>query len=214
MLSRGPDTPDPEARLIEIFVDADACPVKDEVYVVATRYGVPVAVVANTRIGVPQGLGVEMVVVDRGPDAADDWIVDHVHPADVVVTADFSHFTNVAENDMRKPPYSDMMDIAIERADHIHARVGSSEAPQVADPRVGSGLKWTELFESWWDRIVEARLAEGRQWLTVNAEFGPPPYQPAHPDGAPLSDIWDVCLWTSDRFRDRWQGRCAIAGRG
>jgi uncharacterized protein YaiI (UPF0178 family) len=88
MLSRGPDTPDPEARLIEIFVDADACPVKDEVYVVATRYGVPVAVVANTRIGVPQGLGVEMVVVDRGPDAADDWIVDHVHPADVVVTAD------------------------------------------------------------------------------------------------------------------------------
>jgi hypothetical protein len=130
------------------------------------------------------------------------------------ITADFSHFTNVAENDMRKPPYSDMMDIAIERADHIHARVGSSEAPQVADPRVGSGLKWTELFESWWDRIVEARLAEGRQWLTVNAEFGPPPYQPAHPDGAPLSDIWEVCLWTSDRFRDRWQGRCAIAGRG
>ena len=74
--------------MIEIFVDGDACPVKDEVYVVATRYGVPVCVVANSRIGVPEGLGIEMVVVDRGPDAADDWIAEHVQRADVVVTAD------------------------------------------------------------------------------------------------------------------------------
>ena len=74
--------------MIEIFVDADACPVKDEVYVVAARYGVPVAVVANARLHVPDGLGVELVVVDRGPDAADDWIAGHVRPGDVVVTAD------------------------------------------------------------------------------------------------------------------------------
>jgi uncharacterized protein YaiI (UPF0178 family) len=74
--------------MIEIFVDADACPVKDEVYVVATRYGVPVALVANARLFVPEGLGIELVVVDRGPDAADDWIVDHLRPGDVVVTAD------------------------------------------------------------------------------------------------------------------------------
>lgn len=74
--------------LIEIFVDADACPVKDEVYVVATRYGVPIALVANARLHVPEGLGIELVVVDRGPDAADDWIALHVRPGDVVVTAD------------------------------------------------------------------------------------------------------------------------------
>ena len=74
--------------MIEIFVDADACPVKDEVYVVATRYGVPVALVANARLYVPDGLGIELIVVDRGPDAADDWIVDHLRPGDVVVTAD------------------------------------------------------------------------------------------------------------------------------
>ncbi len=73
---------------IEIFVDGDGCPVKDETYVVATRYGLRVALVANTQLGVPRGLGVEMIVVEQGPDAADDWIVEHVRPGDVVVTAD------------------------------------------------------------------------------------------------------------------------------
>jgi len=75
-------------EMIEILVDADGCPVKDEVYVVATRYGVRVALVANARLSVPDGFGVEMVVVDQGPDVADDWIVENVRPGDVVVTAD------------------------------------------------------------------------------------------------------------------------------
>lgn len=74
--------------MIEIFVDGDACPVKDETYVVATRYGVRVALVANSRIAVPEGFGVEMIRVGGGPDAADDWIVEHVRSGDVVVTAD------------------------------------------------------------------------------------------------------------------------------
>jgi uncharacterized protein YaiI (UPF0178 family) len=74
--------------VIAIFVDADACPVKDEVYVVATRYGLRVAVVANAPVYVPAGMGVQMIVVDRGPDAADDWIAERVEPGDVVITAD------------------------------------------------------------------------------------------------------------------------------
>jgi uncharacterized protein YaiI (UPF0178 family) len=74
--------------VIEIFIDGDACPVKDEVYVVSTRYGVRVALVANAAMHVPDGFGVEMVVVDEGPDAADDWIVENVRRSDVVVTAD------------------------------------------------------------------------------------------------------------------------------
>lgn len=69
-------------------MDGDACPVKDETYAVAARYGVPVALVANARQNVPFDLGVEMVVVDRGPDAADDWIVESARQGDVVVTAD------------------------------------------------------------------------------------------------------------------------------
>jgi uncharacterized protein len=72
----------------EIFVDADACAVKDEVYVVATRHGVLVTLVANQRMHVPPGLGAELVLVDGAPDAADDWIAEHVRGGDVVVTGD------------------------------------------------------------------------------------------------------------------------------
>jgi uncharacterized protein len=72
----------------EIFVDGDACPVKDEVYAVAARLGLAVVVVANQRINVPRDLGVEMVVVAEGPDAADDWIAEEVREGDIVITAD------------------------------------------------------------------------------------------------------------------------------
>lgn len=74
--------------MLEIFVDGDGCPVKDETYVVATRYGVPVALVANSRLAVPEGFGVELVLVEQGPDAADDWIAENVRPGDVVITSD------------------------------------------------------------------------------------------------------------------------------
>ncbi len=130
------------------------------------------------------------------------------------ITAGFSHFTTVAESDLSLPAYARLVDAAIARADHIHARVGSAHAPQVADPRVGEGLAWTERFEAWWDRIVEQRLAEGRERLTVNPEFGPPPYQPVDPrSGAPLADPWEVCLWMAERFRARWAGRLQASGR-
>jgi uncharacterized protein YaiI (UPF0178 family) len=74
-----------------VYVDADACPVKDEVYKVAARYGLAVKVVANSWMRIPGGLpngSVEMIVVPEGPDAADDWIASRVTTADIVVTAD------------------------------------------------------------------------------------------------------------------------------
>jgi hypothetical protein len=74
--------------MTEIFVDGDACPVKDEVYAVAARLGLAVVVVANQRMHVPTDLGVEMVVVAEGPDAADDWIAEEIRPLDIVITAD------------------------------------------------------------------------------------------------------------------------------
>jgi uncharacterized protein YaiI (UPF0178 family) len=77
-----------EGFVTELFIDADACPVKDEVYAVAARYGLHVVVVANQRINVPHDLGVEMVVVPDGPDAADDWIAEEIRANDVVITAD------------------------------------------------------------------------------------------------------------------------------
>lgn len=74
--------------MIRIFVDGDGCPVKDETYRVAARYEIPVLLVANSRLGVPEGLQVEMILVEQGPDAADDWIAENAGPGDVVVTGD------------------------------------------------------------------------------------------------------------------------------
>jgi uncharacterized protein YaiI (UPF0178 family) len=73
---------------ISIFVDADACPVKAEIYRVAGRYGLKVYVVANSFIGVPRDPRIERVVVNDSFDAADDWIAERVGATDIVVTAD------------------------------------------------------------------------------------------------------------------------------
>jgi hypothetical protein len=74
--------------MIDIYVDADACPVKDEVYQVAARHDVTVRLVANAPLRVPAGAGVELIVVDAGPDAADDFIAANIQRDDVAVTAD------------------------------------------------------------------------------------------------------------------------------
>ncbi|MBV8687039.1 MAG: YaiI/YqxD family protein [Alphaproteobacteria bacterium] len=71
-----------------ILVDADACPVKEEIYKVAWRHGVPVAVVSNMRLRVPDHPLVERVTVSDAFDAADDWIAGAAGPATVVITAD------------------------------------------------------------------------------------------------------------------------------
>lgn len=73
---------------ITIFVDADACPVKDEVYRVAGRHGACVVVVANSFMTVPREPWIERVIVSDKLDAADDWIAERAGPQTVVVTAD------------------------------------------------------------------------------------------------------------------------------
>jgi len=81
------DEPAP-ARPITIYVDADACPVKAEIYRVAERHGLPVTVVANQPIAVPREDWITRVHVGGGPDVADDWIAERAGKGDVVVTAD------------------------------------------------------------------------------------------------------------------------------
>ena len=79
---------DPSPAEIRIFIDADACPVKDEIYKVAERYGLHVFVVANSFINTPRVMWIERVMVDAGPDIADDWIADQCRARDIVVTSD------------------------------------------------------------------------------------------------------------------------------
>jgi uncharacterized protein YaiI (UPF0178 family) len=79
---------EPDKPAICIFVDADACPVKAEVYRVAERYGLKVFVVANSFMNVPRSDMIERVIVNDGPDAADHWIAERAGPSDIVITAD------------------------------------------------------------------------------------------------------------------------------
>ena len=73
---------------VGLFVDADGCPVKQEVYRVAARCGLHVTLVSNSRMNVPREDWLELVIVEEKFDAADDWIVEHVSAGDIVVTTD------------------------------------------------------------------------------------------------------------------------------
>jgi uncharacterized protein YaiI (UPF0178 family) len=85
-----------------IYLDADACPVKDEAYRVAQRYGLKVYVVSNSFMTVPKHPLIERVMVEAGSDVADDWIADRALPGDVVVTQDIP----LAERALAKDAYA------------------------------------------------------------------------------------------------------------
>ena len=86
---------------MNIFVDADACPVKDEVYRIAKRHEVSVTVVANSRMRIPDESHIRLEVVNDGFDAADDWIADQAGFGDIVITADIL----LAERCLKKEAY-------------------------------------------------------------------------------------------------------------
>ncbi len=73
---------------MEICVDADACPVKDEIVRVATRHGLKIHMVSDGGIRPMQSPLVELVIVAQGADAADDWIAEHIHESDICITND------------------------------------------------------------------------------------------------------------------------------
>lgn len=80
-----------------ILVDADACPVKDEVLRVAARHGLVVTFVANSGLRPSRDPMVRNVLVPQGADAADDWIAEHCAPGDIVITADIPLASRVLE---------------------------------------------------------------------------------------------------------------------
>jgi uncharacterized protein len=87
--------------VLHIYVDADACPVKQEVYRVARRYGLGVTLVANSWMRVPDESWLALEVVGEGFDAADDWIVGRVRPDDIVITADVPLATTTSARSWR-----------------------------------------------------------------------------------------------------------------
>ena len=74
--------------MITVYIDADACPVKDETYKVAARYRLPTFVVSNSFIQIPASPLISRMIVEAGPDIADDWIAEQAKPGDIVITND------------------------------------------------------------------------------------------------------------------------------
>ena len=87
--------------LMKIYIDADACPVKDEVYKVAERHGAHVFVVSNSFLRVPALPYITQQVVDAGPDEADNWIAERATAADIVITNDIPLAERCLMNDAR-----------------------------------------------------------------------------------------------------------------
>jgi len=73
---------------VNIYIDADACPVKEETYKVAFRHGLHTYVISNSYIQIPTSNMISRIIVNAGPDVADDWIVENIAAGDIVITSD------------------------------------------------------------------------------------------------------------------------------
>lgn len=121
---------------------------------------------------------------------------------DMRLTADFSHWCNVSESLLEDQ--GDAVAAAAQRAEHIHARVGHPEGPQVNDPRAPEWEDALNAHLAWWDAIYKARTDAGEP-LSVTCEFGPDPYMPAKPyTQEPLADQWEVNVYMMNLLKDRW----------
>ena len=121
---------------------------------------------------------------------------------DLRITFDVSHWCNVSESLLNNQ--LETVKIAIERTDHIHARIGHPEGPQVNDPRAPEWKEALDAHLAWWDKIVELKKASG-DMLTVLTEFGPADYMPTEPyTRKPLADQWAINVHMKDLLRKRY----------
>jgi sugar phosphate isomerase/epimerase len=122
---------------------------------------------------------------------------------DLRVTFDVSHWCNVHESLLENQ--EDTVDMTLQRVDHIHARIGHPEGPQVNDPRAPEWDHAVKAHIAWWDKVVELKKRKG-DTLTVLTEFGPPDYMPTLPyTRQPLADQWAVNVYMMQLLRSRYQ---------
>lgn len=120
------------------------------------------------------------------------------------LTLDISHWCNVHESLLADQPGN--VSAALERAGHIHARIGHPESPQVSDPRAPEWDAAMKAHLAWWDVIV-ARKKKAGEPLTVLTEFGPADYMPAVPyTRQPLANQWEINVYMKDLVRKRYGG--------
>ena len=118
------------------------------------------------------------------------------------ITLDISHWCNVHESLLADQ--AGTVSLALQRVDHIHARIGHPEGPQVNDPRAPEWEEAVQAHFSWWDRIVEQKKKSGEP-LTILTEFGPPHYMPALPYTLqPVADQWAINVHMMHLLRKRY----------
>ena len=118
------------------------------------------------------------------------------------LTFDVSHWCNVHESLLADQ--KETVDMALERVEHIHARIGHPEGPQVNDPRAPEWDNVVKAHFAWWDKVIERKKKTGGR-MTFLTEFGPPDYMPTVPyTRQPLSDQWAINVYMMQLLRKRY----------
>lgn len=119
------------------------------------------------------------------------------------MTLDISHWCNVHESLLQDQ--DETVELALSRTDHIHARIGHSEGPQVNDPRAPEWADAVKRHLSWWDTVVQKKISDGSNRLTILTEFGPPNYLPALPYTLqPVANQWEINEYMMQLLRKRY----------
>jgi hypothetical protein len=122
---------------------------------------------------------------------------------DLRITLDASHWCNVSESLLADQQAT--MDLALTRVDHVHARIGHAQGPQVHDPRAPEWAEALAAHFGWWDKVVQVKKEKGEP-LTVLTEFGPPDYMPTLPyTRQPIADQWAINVHMMHLLRKRYQ---------
>jgi len=118
------------------------------------------------------------------------------------LTLDISHWCNVHESLLADQ--KETIDLALSRTNHIHARIGHAEGPQVNDPRAPEWKDAVNAHFNWWDQVVKRRRAEGKI-VTFLTEFGPPNYLPTLPfTNQPVANQWEINVYMMQLLRKRY----------
>ena len=119
------------------------------------------------------------------------------------ITFDVSHWCNVSESLLQDQP--ETLALTLPRVDHIHARIGHPEGPQVNDPRAPEWEPAVKAHFEWWDAIVALKRQQG-ELLTILTEFGPPDYMPVLPyTKQPVANQWEINVYMLHLLRKRYQ---------
>ena len=122
---------------------------------------------------------------------------------DLRIAADFSHWCNVSESLLQDQKKN--VNYAIERVDHIHARIGHSQAAQVTDPRAPEWKSALDAHLEWWDKIVDVHQKKKTEILTITPEFGPYPYMQSLPyTQCPVANQWEINMFMKEFLAKRY----------